>query len=474
MAVPNRQNGMGIDRAREPKLGVVTRMLSIRKLRWISVVVPTAFVVVFESVTRGLYGDLVPAWGHTVVILAAVSAGAFAFSSFVFATMARLEREIRERNRRLALLNAVAIDASESLDLEEVTAAITRNVRRALGADVVGLALASQEDGELRLVAQSGLPSRVSEGNGSLGPYDCECRKALALGQAVVVDDSRQSAHCAGVLGEGIPGTCISVPIRAKGTNVGAIFVARPKSRPFTPDEQGLVTALGSQVGPALQNAQLFSKTGAIAVLQERQRVAREVHDGLAQTLGYLNVQLGIVDHLLASDEPAKAQSELETMARVTREAYQDLRQAIQDLRTPLSAGGGLRRTLREYTERFSLQTGVHCHFEGHRGSAAVLSPSAEVQLIRIVQEALTNVKKHAPGAEVWLSVEADDRRVRLVIRDNGPGFDPASVPQSGRFGLHTMKERAEGTGGSLRIESAPGSGTRLEVTIPTEEAKAA
>jgi len=110
-----------------------------------------AFVVVFELVTRSLYGDVIPAWGHTAVILAAVSAGAFAFSTFVFATISRLEREVRERNRRLALLNAVATDASESLDLDEVAAAITRNVKQALIADGAGIALMSEKDGELKL-----------------------------------------------------------------------------------------------------------------------------------------------------------------------------------------------------------------------------------------------------------------------------------------------------------------------------------
>ncbi|MBI2250798.1 MAG: hypothetical protein HYU61_13725 [Brevundimonas diminuta] len=109
--------------------------MTIRTLRWTTVVVPTAFVVVFEVVTRGLYGDILPAWGHTAVILAAVSAGAFLFSSFVFAAMGRLEREIRVRNERLALLNTVATEASASLDLEEVGAAITRNLMQALGLD---------------------------------------------------------------------------------------------------------------------------------------------------------------------------------------------------------------------------------------------------------------------------------------------------------------------------------------------------
>jgi len=443
-------------------------MLSIRTLRWISVIAPTAFVVVFELVTRSLYGDVIPAWGHTAVILAAVSAGAFAFSTFVFATISRLEREVRERNRRLALLNAVATDASESLDLDEVAAAITRNVKQALIADGAGIALMSEKDGELKLVAQSGLHPGIALADSGSTLMACECQKAMALGQPVVFTDAHTVSSCESVLRSGTAGTCVSAPVRSKGNNIGVIFVVRSKLRPFDSSEVALLSALASQVGPVLQNAQMFSKTGAIAVLQERQRVAREVHDGLAQTLGYLNMQLGIMDRLLASGDTDRAQAELEAMTAVTREAYQDISRSIMDLRTPLSQTG-LRRTLREYVESFSQRTGIACHFEGHRGSAAILSPDGEVQLVRIVQEALANVSKHAPGAEVWLEIEASDREVRVVVRDNGPGFDPPSVAQSGRFGLQTMRERAESVGGSLVIESREGAGTRVEVAIPVE-----
>jgi len=445
-----------------------------RTLRWISVVVPTTSVVVFELFTHVLFTHSVPMWVNLVVAFIGVSIGASAFSAFVFGTMGRLERELRERNRRLALLNSVATAASESLDLDEVAAAITRNVTQALTADAAGVALVSEEDGELRLVAQSGLPDNIADAGGRLGPYDCECRKALIRGQTIVAEDSRENAACAGAFPDGPAMTCLSAPIRSKGNNIGAIIVARRTSRPLSSDDVDLVTALGLQVGPVLQNAQLFSKSGAIAVLQERQRVAREVHDGLAQTLGYLNIQMGITDRLLADGEPEKAAAELAAMGRVTRDAYEDLRQSIVDLRVPVSLRGDLRRTLREYVERFSLQTGVPCHFENRRGSPVALSPSAEVQIIRIVQEALTNVKKHAPGAKVWLSLKTNHRQVHATIEDDGPGFDLASIGHSGRFGLRTMKERAESVGGTFAVESRPGSGTRLQVTVPMEGVKGA
>src|SRR3989304_7862020 len=129
-----------------------------RTLRWVSVVLPTTSVVVFELFTHVLFTHSVPMWVNLVVAFIGVSIGASAFSAFVFGTMGRLERELRERNRRLALLNSVATAASESLDLDEVAAAITRNVTQALTADAAGVALVLEEDGELRLGAPGGVP----------------------------------------------------------------------------------------------------------------------------------------------------------------------------------------------------------------------------------------------------------------------------------------------------------------------------
>ncbi len=437
-------------------------------------VVPTTSVAVFELITHGLLSHSVPTWVNVVVAFAGLTPAAFIFSTFVFGTMNRLERELRDQNRRLAPLNAVAAHASESMELEEVASAITRDLAQAMTADCAGLALAGEDDGELRLVAQIGLPPTMTDAAGQLGPNDCGCRQVVTQGRTIVVEDSQESAACAGISPEGSAATCVSAPIRSKGKTIGAILVARSKSLPITADEVDLVTALGLQVGPVLQNAQLFSQTGALAVLQERQRMAREVHDGLAQTLGHLSLQVAITDRRLADGDADGARAQMEAMGQTVRGALADLRQSLVDLRVPLSACGDLRRTLREYVARFSLQTGIPCHFEDQRGPALALSPSAEVQLIRIVQEALTNVKKHAPGASVWLRMRSSGQQVHVTIQDDGPGFEPADVGDSGRFGLQTMKERAESAGGGFVVESRPGSGTRLEVTVPMEGVKVA
>lgn len=452
--------------------------LSIGRLRWISIIAPTLFVVAFELVAEGFLGDeVVPTWGHALVALVAVSTAASLFSFFVFSTVAKLEREVRERSHRLGLLNALAKEVSESLHMSQVAEATVRNVVEALEADAAGLALARDEEppGNLQLIGQHGLTASPELGTVPvvLGEFDCETRKAVALGMPVVVADTMENSRCSGLLKQKMSQACVAVPVKSKGRNIGAIFVAREATRPFEDTEVELLGAVGSQIGSFLENAQLFANAEALAVLQERERVAREVHDGLAQTLGYLNVQLGIIDHLLKRGEAEKVQTEIEQMTEVTREAYGDLRQAIVDLRVPVSAAG-LRRTLREYAEEFSRRTGIVCHFEGHHGFPIVLAPSVEVQLVRIVQEALTNAKKHAPGCEVWLSVEASQEEARVTVRDNGPGFDPNAVLAQGmQFGLRTMIERAESAGGKLRIESAPGAGTTISAVVPTRRGSA-
>lgn len=450
--------------------------MNITTLRWTSIVGPTLFVVAFEIVTRALYSGLIPQWGHVLVALSAVSVAAFLFSRFVFATMAQLEREVRERNKRLALLNTLSAELSESLDTRQVAGLAARKIAAALDAEAAGITL-TDDDGKARLVGSDGpvvVATPLSEDVQApeLRP-DCGCSRVVRLGKTIITPSSGEDDTCAGLVEGQRATTCVTAPIKSKGRNIGAVFVARDATRPFTDDEVELVSAVGSQVGSFLENAQLFTRAEALAVLQERERVAREVHDGLAQTLGYLNVQMGIVDHLLRRGDTPRALTEVEQMSAVTREAYGDLRQAIVDLRTSLPSTTGLRRALREYAEDFSRRTGIPCHFEGHKGVAAAVSPSVEVQVIRIVQEALTNVKKHAPGSNVWLAVEASPAEVQVCVRDNGPGFvlETAQADQS-RFGLRSMAERASSVGGKVTIRSTPGIGTSVDIVMPSASAR--
>jgi DNA-binding NarL/FixJ family response regulator/two-component sensor histidine kinase len=195
------------------------------------------------------------------------------------------------------------------------------------------------------------------------------------------------------------------------------------------------------------------------AVLEERVRLSRELHDGFAQLVAFLLVRIDTVTDLVAAGRKPEALSELDRMRSSTDDLYQDVREAITELRTEL-AQRGLPATLREYAEEYEERHGITVSLHGEDATGA-LSSVAAYQLLRIVQEGLANVRKHAGAHHAWLEFDArTDRQLHVVIGDDGLGFDPSASERSTRkFGLTSMRERAEGLGGQLNIDSQRGRG---------------
>jgi PAS domain S-box-containing protein len=216
----------------------------------------------------------------------------------------------------------------------------------------------------------------------------------------------------------------------------------------------------------------LVSQQRLLAALDERERIGRELHDDLGQVMGYVNVQAQTVQDLLAQDQEAQAHAALHQLIQVAQEAHDDVRKYILGIRTamepaPLDFLTALEHYLRELEQRYGLT--VHVNWpEALRESP--LAPAVETQLLRIIQEALTNVCKHADSASARLIFTLHPEEVQVIISDEGCGFDasnrqsPSSNPH---FGLTIMRERAEGVGGSLDIQSRPGGGTQVVVRLP-------
>jgi two-component system sensor histidine kinase DegS len=204
------------------------------------------------------------------------------------------------------------------------------------------------------------------------------------------------------------------------------------------------------------------------AVVQERARLSRELHDGFAQLVAYMLVRLDTVSDLVAANRGQEAMVELERMRAVADDLYQDVRESISELRTRVSERG-LPATVREYVDEYEDRHGITVQVEGEevaRGIPALVA----FQLLRIVQEALANVRKHAGAHNAWITFDkqAGDR-LQLTIRDDGQGFDPHAPadPTRKSFGLLSMRERVESLGGVLEIDSRPGAGTRVVVAVP-------
>lgn len=210
----------------------------------------------------------------------------------------------------------------------------------------------------------------------------------------------------------------------------------------------------------------------AIAVVHERQRIARELHDSVAQSLGYLHLRLAGIEGQLADDASPQLVAELGDLKKVAREAYEEARQAIFGLRSMVSRSLGFVPTLTEYLHDWNRQTAIAVDLKVGSDEPITLAPTVEVQLIGIIQEAMANVRKHARARRVVVGVEPGEQLVTVSIDDDGVGFDPLTVAgqEQRSFGVATMRERAEMANGKLVLTSRAGEGTRVEVTVPLGE----
>lgn len=237
----------------------------------------------------------------------------------------------------------------------------------------------------------------------------------------------------------------------------------------FQVEDRELLDGLAAQAAIAIENARLYKEVRSLATVQERERIAREIHDGFAQAVGFLHLRLKTFEDRLGSGGRPPSLAELTDMRVVAKRAYGEVRQSIFGLRTVVTKESGLIPTLAEYLQEFSHQSGILT--ELHDGDARVtrFSPEAEVQLIRVIQEALANVRKHAGARHAWVRFAFDDDTGQVTIADDGIGFHAEALAGNNgrRFGLRTMRERAEGLGGSLEIRSTPGQGTQVVASIP-------
>jgi PAS domain S-box-containing protein len=221
--------------------------------------------------------------------------------------------------------------------------------------------------------------------------------------------------------------------------------------------------------------AQIVEQQRALAMLKEREQVARELHDQLSQGVALINVQAQVVSSLLEANQPEQAQAQLQLLACVARETQADVRGEIRTLSLDIAPGESFAQALRRQVETFGLVHGVRAQLVLPEAHATIsFAPTVEVQLLRIVQEALTNIRKHARATGVQVAMTPKTGGVVVAVEDDGIGFDPDRPPAPGQaFGLRIMSERAAEINAQVEIKTAPGQGTRIEVHVPAGMATA-
>jgi two-component system NarL family sensor kinase len=258
-----------------------------------------------------------------------------------------------------------------------------------------------------------------------------------------------------------------SLPLYFQAKPLGIMNVAGPAWRRLTRAELELLSAVAYQVGLAVERARLAEASARLARAEERTRLAREIHDTLAQGLAAITLHLeSALRHV--DDAPDRARERLERALATARDSLEEARRSVLDLRTAPLAGQPLPEALAALARGFTADTGVRV--DVRTTGAAALPLHVEAELYRIAQEALANVRRHARAHTVTLELRTTPRGVVLSVHDDGTGFDPRAAPAD-RHGLVGMRERARLLGGRVRLDSKPGRGTTLRVTAPLPEA---
>ena len=262
--------------------------------------------------------------------------------------------------------------------------------------------------------------------------------------------------------------TILFVPMLIAGRVSGFIGIRFTQKRGFRQEEIELTRALAHQATLAIQLTRLSAQSRQSAVMAERNRMARDIHDTLAQGFTGVIVQLEAVEEAMSKDQAMKASGHLNRAGDLARESLREARRSVQALRPQALEEKQLNEALRDLIEKMTRGTTVHAKFT-LQGKRRKLPPEWETNLLRIGQEALTNVLRHSRANEFKVRLVFDSSEIRLELRDNGCGFDPQRKHEG--FGLQGMRERAEGMGGRLTIQSAAGQGTAISIVLPVANA---
>lgn len=382
-------------------------------------------------------------------------------------------RHLQVRNQQLKAMQEISILGMSTRDSKEILAGITAIVQKIFNVEKVALLFLDSEKRELAaqepvigLSREQGEALRIRLDEKSLAG------KALKTGGAAVANDAVSNPDINPRIRSllGIRSLVIA-PLRTATQNLGVILAINRRRGSFDDEEARFLTIIASRAAMVIENARLHEQLEAAAVLEERTRLAREIHDGLAQNLGYLNLKLPQVLGYMADDTP-KALDELGSMRRIVQESLTEARQAIVDLQPPISHGSFLETVsecAREFTDTTEIEVDV---ISEHRHTR--LNPFAKAEMVRIIQEALNNIRRHAEAQKVKIIFKRRNGSLKVEISDDGKGFSPEEVFDSRKrrrnFGVRSMKGRALRLGGRFNIMSQPLKGTTVQVEVPLEE----
>ena len=383
------------------------------------------------------------------------------------------ERGVADRTRKLTALYEIMTVASEPLDLATMLTRILERVLVAVRSQAGAIYLLNQVGDTLNIVAQEGLTPELAKLLDS-SPVANGLAGAVAHGrQPVVVADVHSDPRTRDALRRSHWRAYAGLPLVVNDRLLGVISVLRHTNRPFKGTDVALLNSVADQIGVAVENRRLDQQAQELAVLEERSRLARELHDAVSQAIFSISLLAGAGLRLLESNAELQPEQLRELLSETLRDMHQSAQQALKEMRLLLYRLGpaALQRdnlvgALRRRLEAVEKRAGVNAQLEIEYFEP--LAPEIEEACFLIGQEALNNALRHAAATKVSVRLQRRNDQLALSIKDNGRGFERQQA--EGGMGLANMRQRAESLGGQLTVESAPGQGTVIEALLPLTE----
>ena len=443
------------------------RPLAIRQLKWIALAVALGFIFVLETARQAL-SPYLTGWGGNLLLDGFVFIVILFFLGGVFDVLERFHAQLERKNRELAALRQAGLLIFSELSEELVLQAVVDQARMLIATKYGALSVVNENGGIVAFITSGVEPATRRAigappiGRGLLGV-------TLHHGTPLRVSDLAQHAASAGFpANHPHMKSLLAVPIPSKMPFRGNLYLCdKIDGSPFDNNDEESLERFAVSAAIAIDNAELHRRTGELAAAEERLRLAHEMHDGLAQVLAYVNTKAQAVQGYLRSGRIQEADTQLDQLASAAREVYSDVREGIVGLRLASNPDLDFSAALATFVERWETETGITATFAA--SGVPILTPGAELQLLRMTQEALANARKHARATRIEVSLRQLPSGLELVVADDGAGFDP-NIPPRGEFphfGLLTIRERAESIGATVELKTAPGQGTRWTIRLP-------
>lgn len=454
----------------EYPLPEVELRVTLKQLRMLALVAPFVVVLLLEVVRTTTIGTT--SMESRIALDGLVALALVVMSTLMVRSIGRMQHRLERHNQELLALHSAGLDVSAELSLDALLNKAVERARTLVGARYGALSVV-KDDGSIEAFITSGISAEV---RARIGP------PPVGHGLLGVVMNEGEHLRLKDIAGDprshGLPAnhpvmrSLLAVPITCKGPFVGNLYLSEKENGgEFTAGDEETLERFAVQAAIAIDNAHLHRQVADLAVAQERLHIAHEMHDGIAQVLGYVNTKVQAATEYIKREKTDEGLAQLRELANAAREAYGDVREAIVDLRTLPEPARPFEEVLRDYIDRWQEQTQISTQLSVDGN--LTMPNGIELQLVRIIQESLTNVRKHSKATTARIDLRRRDGTLQLAVTDDGVGFAPQANRSRGvfpRFGLSTMRERAESVGGTFSVESTPGSGTRVRVEVPLRE----